>query len=98
MVPEDHPSAVELESSNVDRSDAVAAASPRDPATILRSRAYVVLLVLGALVGVPVAVVAYFFLALVGRSQIWVFGTLPNDLGLGRPVWWPVVPLVLSGV
>ena len=79
---------------------ASAATAPApDAATILRSRAYLVLLVLGALVGVPVAVVAYFFLAFVGKAQTWVFSTLPEDLGLGSsPTWWPVVPLVLCGV
>src|SRR3954452_1773713 len=51
----------------------VAPAPAPDAAPILRSRAYLLLLVLGALVGVPVAVVAYFFLALVGKAQTWVF-------------------------
>ena len=70
-----------------------------DPASILRSRSYVSLLVLGALVGVPVALVAYFFLAFVSHAQEWVFVTLPADLGLGSdPTWWPILPLVLSGL
>jgi H+/Cl- antiporter ClcA len=70
-----------------------------DAAAILRSRQYVALLVLGALVGIPVATVAYFFLALVAKAQDWVFTTLPTQLGFGSaPTWWPVVPLVLCGL
>ena len=57
------------------------------------------LLVLGALVGVPVAAVAYFFLAFVSKAQGWVFQTLPQDLGFdSAPTWWPLLPLVLSGL
>ena len=73
------------------------AAAP-DPATILRERQYVALVVLGALVGVPVAAIAYLFLALVSKSQTWAFHTLPEGLGFSSaPTWWPLVPLVASG-
>ncbi len=48
---------------------------------LLRSRGYVVLLVLGAVIGVPVAVVAYFFLKLVNMGQQYFFSTLPGELG-----------------
>jgi H+/Cl- antiporter ClcA len=66
---------------------------------LLRSRSYVVVLVLGALIGVPVSVVAYFFLKIIAESQTWVFSTLPNDLGLnGVPTWWPLIPLTVSGL
>ncbi|MFC4782972.1 chloride channel protein [Nocardioides sp. MAHUQ-72] len=78
---------------------APAGAATPDPFALLRSRGYVGLLVLGALVGVPVAVVAYFFLALVTKAQHWVFDSLPDALGLdSSPIWWPVVPLVLCGL
>jgi H+/Cl- antiporter ClcA len=74
------------------------AAAP-DPATILRSPAYVGLVVLGALVGVPVAAVAYFFLAFVTKSQHWAFDSLPEGLGFdSAPTWWPLLPLVTSGL
>ena len=54
---------------------------------------------LGAIVGVPIATVAYFFLKIVGEAQQYVFTTLPNDLGFsGEPVWWPLLPLTLSGL
>ena len=57
------------------------------------------LLVLAAIVGVPVSVAAYFFLALVSKLQVWIFTDLPKDLGFhGEPLWWPILPLVLAGV
>jgi H+/Cl- antiporter ClcA len=80
-------------------SAAAAAPSAPSPNELLRSRRYVVLLFLGALVGVPVALVAYFFLAFVSKAQHVVFVSLPEDLGLGSaPLWWPAVPLLLSGL
>jgi H+/Cl- antiporter ClcA len=55
--------------------------------------------VLAAVVGVPVAAVAYLFLAFVSKAQHYVFISLPEDLGLGSaPLWWPVLPLLLSGL
>ena len=54
---------------------------------------------MGALLGVPVALVAYFFLKWVADVQTYVFTTLPADLGFtGEPSWWPIPLLVLSGV
>ena len=46
-----------------------APAAPTDPAAIIRSRSYIVLLLLGAVIGVPVAAVAYFFLDAVAKLQ-----------------------------
>jgi H+/Cl- antiporter ClcA len=58
-----------------------------------------VLLLLGALVGVPVATVAYFFLEAVAKLQTEIFTDLPNNLGFhGEPLWWPLPWLTLSGV
>ncbi len=55
-------------------------------------------LVIGAALGIPVAVVAYFFLKLVGEAQQFLFTDLPTDLGFqGEPRWWPVPLLVLCG-
>ncbi len=71
---------------------------PANPLDLLRSRAYVALLVFGAMVGVPVAVVAYFFLKAVAVAQEWVFTTLPVDLGFdSTPMWWPLPVLVVAG-
>ena len=73
--------------------------APSDPLARLRTRNYLVLLALAALVGVLVSAVAYFFLALVSRLQGWIFSDLPHSLGFhGEPLWWPVPPLVLAGV
>lgn len=70
-----------------------------DPTELLRSRSYVVLLVLGALLGVPVAAVAYGFLALVTEIQQYVFTDLPTDLGFdGQPSWWSIPLLAVSGL
>ena len=47
--------------------------TPSDPLALLRSRSYVALLVLAAIIGVPVSAAAYFFLALVSKLQGWIF-------------------------
>lgn len=66
---------------------------------MLRSRGYLVLLVFGAIVGIPVAVVAYFFLKLVAEGQKFFFTTLPGELGFhGVPAWWPLPVLALGGL
>ena len=73
--------------------------TPSDPLARLRTRSYLVLLALAALIGVLVSAAAYFFLALVSRLQGWIFADLPRGLGFhGEPLWWPVPPLVLAGV
>jgi H+/Cl- antiporter ClcA len=73
--------------------------TPSDPLALLRSRAYLALLVLAAIIGVPVSAIAFFFLALVSELQGWIFTGLPRGLGFhGEPLWWPVLPLLLAGV
>lgn len=70
-----------------------------DPKAILRSKGYVGLLLMGAVVGVPVAAVAYVFLAGVAEVQEYVFLTLPEDVGFDTaPAWWSILPLALSGL
>ena len=72
---------------------------PSDPLALLRSRSYVALLVLAAIIGAPVSAVAYFFLALVAKMQGWVFTDLPKGLGFrGEPLWWPLLPLAVAGI
>ena len=72
---------------------------PADPMELVRSRSYLMLLLFGALIGVPVALVAYFFLKLVNIVQHYMFTTLPGELGFhGEPIWWPVLPLALCGL
>jgi H+/Cl- antiporter ClcA len=69
------------------------------PIELLRRNSYVVLLVFGALIGVPVAVAAYSFLEGVTEVQQYLFVTLPDDLGFeSQPSWWPIPLLALSGL
>ena len=53
-------------------------ATPVDPLALLRSRSYLALLVLAAIIGVPISAAAYFFLALVSKLQEWIFTTCPR--------------------
>ena len=70
-----------------------------DPLAALRTRSYLVLLVLAAIIGAPISAAAYFFLALVTKLQGWVFSSLPKGLGFhAEPMWWPLLPLLLAGV
>ena len=73
--------------------------SPPDPAALLRSRPYLALLALAAIIGVPISAVAYGFLALVSKLQGWIFTDLPKGLGFhGTPLWWPLPALALAGL
>jgi H+/Cl- antiporter ClcA len=73
--------------------------TPADPLAIIRSRAYLGLLVLAAIIGVPVSAAAFGFLALVSKLQGWIFTDLPSGLGFhGEPLWWPIPPLALAGL
>jgi len=73
--------------------------TPSDPLALLRSRSYLALLVLAAIIGVPISAAAYFFLALVSKLQMWIFTDLPKDVGFhSEPLWWPIPPLVLAGL
>ena len=66
---------------------------------MLRSRNYVRLLVLAAILGVPISAVAYGFLALVSYLQKEIFIHLPHGLGYStEPVWWPLPVLAVGGV
>ena len=79
--------------------DAAGASPATNPLDLLRTRGYIVMCVLGAIVGIPVAVVAFGFLAIVGKSQTWLFTTLPVDLGFDEaPWWWPIPLLLIAGV
>ena len=82
--------------------DPAASAAPSsapDPAAVIKSRNYLILLLLGAVIGVPVATVAYFFLDAVSKLQTEIFTDLPTGLGFqGEPLWWPLPWLALSGV
>jgi H+/Cl- antiporter ClcA len=73
--------------------------TPADPLALVKTRSYLVLLVFGALVGLVVSFVAYFFLQGTQRSEKWLFMTLPKELGFaGAPAWWPIPMLVIGGL
>ena len=70
-----------------------------DPVAVLRSRRYLALLVLAAIIGVPISAVAWGFLALVSKLQGWLYTSLPSGLGFhGEPIWWPLPLLGLAGL
>lgn len=74
-------------------------ASRVDPREQLRSRRYLALLGLAAVLGAPIAALAYGFLNLTASVQHWVFTDLPSTLGVGQDaLWWPLVPLPLAGL
>lgn len=71
----------------------------QDPRAILRSRGYLAILVLAALLGIPISVFAYGFLRLVTWLQAWLYGSFPHDLGFTQPpAWWPLPLLVAAGL
>src|SRR3954468_7045219 len=76
-----------------------AAASP-DPMAVIRSRRFLVLLVLAAVVGLVVSFASWGFLELVHQIQVGVFTDLPKDLGYdhGAPMWWYVLVLGIAGL
>src|SRR6266550_6328682 len=64
----------------------------------LQTRPYIKLLVLAAIVGVPIATAAFFFLKLIALVQQWVFTDLPEGIGFDTtPVWWPLPLLAIAG-
>ena len=83
-------------------------ASPPGPPTsgpdilaLLRSRSYLALLVIVAILGVIVAAAAYWFLDLVAYLQKWIFNPayLPKALGFhSEPIWWPLPTVCLAGI
>jgi len=70
-----------------------------DPAAILRSRSFVVILVFAAAIGVIVSLVGWAFLEGVHQIQQYVFTDLPDDLGFSSvPDWWYLAVLALAGL
>ena len=72
--------------------------TPKDPFAIVRTKQYVALLILAAVLGVVISFLVYWFLKLIADIQTWVFTDLPKDLGFhGEPPWWPLLPLAVAG-
>jgi chloride channel protein, CIC family len=60
-------------------------------------RDYLRLVLLGALIGLPAALVAALFLALVHELQHWLWTDLPDALGGTSPQWYLIIGLPLAG-
>src|SRR5215471_17356382 len=76
-----------------------AALQPADPASLIRSRQYRVLLVLAALIGLIVSTASWAFLELVHELEVAVYTDLPHHLGYSTaPTWWPLPWLALAGL
>jgi H+/Cl- antiporter ClcA len=70
-----------------------------DPDSIMRSRRYVALLVLAAIVGVVASAAAFGYLKLLNETQGWVWDDLPGALGYDdAPRWWPLPVLAFAGL
>ncbi len=70
-----------------------------DPLAVVKSNEYLRALVLAALIALPVAAVAYGFLALIDWLQEALYSDLPSGLGFDSPpIWWPVPLLALAGL
>jgi len=71
---------------------------PDDVDRTLRSRSFLLILMLSAVVGVGVSVIAWGYLAAIHGAQHWIFDVLPAELGIGHtPVWWSIPVLVVAG-
>jgi chloride channel protein, CIC family len=78
----------------------MASATPAiDPIETLRSKRFIVVLVLAAIVGVVVSVAAWGFLELVHHLKGWVYSDLPSGLGFSAtPEWWALPVLAVAGL
>ena len=75
------------------------AVAEADPLAIMRSRRFLLVLALAAILGVVASLVAWGFLELVHEMQIWVYTDLPDALGFARtPKWWSLPVLGLAGL
>jgi H+/Cl- antiporter ClcA len=64
----------------------------------MRTKKYLALLILAAVLGVVISFLVYWLLKLIADIQMWVFTDLPKDLGFhGTPPWWPLLPLAVAG-
>jgi H+/Cl- antiporter ClcA len=59
--------------------------------------AYLRLIGVGAAIGIPAALVAALFLALVHKAEDWLWHDLPDTLGYSSPPWFLVIGLPVAG-
>ena len=73
--------------------------SPADLASVLASRGYHVLLLAAGLLGPPIALIAFGFLAAVTKLEHWVWVTVPDSFGWDQPTgWYAILVLGLAGL
>ncbi len=77
-------------------SSAPAPATP-DESAALGGLAYLRLIGFGALIGIPAALLAALFLALVHVIEQWLWTDLPDHLGASEPPWYLVLGLPVVG-
>ncbi|MFJ5065591.1 chloride channel protein [Kitasatospora sp. NPDC088556] len=66
---------------------------------VLLGKGYLGLLLVAALIGAPVSLVAFGFVGLEHQLQHWVWESLPVTAGFDRaPWWWPLPALLLAGL
>jgi len=76
-----------------------AAGSIHDLTSVVRSRGYKTLLLASAVLGLPIAIIAFGFLAAVTSMEKWVWHTLPSQLGWDQPkAWYAILVLGVAGV
>ena len=63
----------------------------------LTGAAYLRLILTGALIGLPAALVAAGFLAFVHEAEGWLWHDLPDALGYSSPPWFLVIGLPVVG-
>jgi H+/Cl- antiporter ClcA len=71
------------------------AAAPQTPQ--MTGGAYLKLIGLGALIGIPAALLAAVFLAVIHELEGWLWHDLPDALGYDAPPWFLVVGLPVAG-
>src|SRR5262249_31112516 len=70
-----------------------------DPSAVMRSRQYLRVLVLAAVLGVAISCPADWFLWAINHGRHLLFETLPAALGFSSvPVWWPLPFLAVGGL
>ena len=69
----------------------------QSPPDALEGRAYLRLIAIGGLIGIPAALLAAGFLAIVHQLENWLWDDLPRDLGGDSPQWYLVIGLPVAG-
>src|SRR5271156_7011191 len=74
--------------------------SPAQVEATIKSRAFIVLMLVAAIAGVVVSLAAWCVLELINQIQRGVYVHLPSDLGYhnGPPLWWSLPVLALAGL